>query len=62
MVNLVEGGQRAIEELKVGDRIWSLTRDGTSLIKDEILLMADNGPNKTGKQYFSHISLFKNFF
>ena len=50
MVNLVEGGQRAIEELKVGDRIWSLTRDGTSLIKDEILLMADNGPNKTGRQ------------
>jgi hypothetical protein len=51
MVNLVEGGQRAIEELKVGDQIWSLTRDGTSLIKDEVLLMADNGPNKTSKQY-----------
>ncbi len=45
MVNLVGGGQRSIENLKVGDRIWSISHDGNALIEDEILLMADNGPN-----------------
>jgi hypothetical protein len=55
MVNLVDGGQRSIEHLKVGDRIWSINDDGTTLFEDEILLMADNGPNKSG---YSSLSLF----
>lgn len=46
MVNLVDGGQRSIENLKVEDRIWSLNFDGTTLIKDEVIMMADNGPNR----------------
>ena len=50
-VNLVEGGQRAIENLKVGDRIWSTNHDGTALFEDQVMLMADNGPNKTS-QFF----------
>ena len=48
-VNLVEGGQRAVEDLKVGDRIWSMNRDGTSIFEDEVMLMSDNGPNKTSQ-------------
>lgn len=44
MVNLVEGGQRFIENLQVGDRIWSLSPDGQTLIPDEIIMMMHNGP------------------
>ena len=51
MVNLVRGGQRAIEDLKVGDRIWTLNHRGTALFQDQVILMMDNGPNKTG-QFF----------
>jgi hypothetical protein len=47
-VNLVDGGTRQIEELKVGDRIWSLVHHGNHLIQDEIILMMDNGPNVSG--------------
>jgi len=50
-VNLIDGGQRSIEELKVGDRIWSISDDGKSLIKDEIVLMMQNGPNATALFY-----------
>lgn len=35
-VNLVEGGRRRIANLNVGDRIWTLSSDGQSLIEDEI--------------------------
>lgn len=48
MVNLVDGGQRSIENLKVGDRIWTLSHNGATLFEDEVMLMADNGPNRTG--------------
>ena len=47
-VNLVQGGQRSIENLVVGDRIWSLSPDGQTLIPDEIIMMMDNGPNQSG--------------
>jgi hypothetical protein len=47
-VNLVTGGTRRLEELKVGDRIWSLVHHGNHLIQDEIILMMDNGPNVSG--------------
>ena len=47
-VNLVDGGQRAIEDLKIGDRIWTLNHHGTALFQDEVIFMMDNGPNKTG--------------
>ena len=48
MVNLVDGGQRAIENLRVGDRIWSISHGGNSLFEDEFILMMDSGPNETG--------------
>ncbi len=57
MVNLIDGGQRSIEELKVGDRIWSISPDGNYFIKDEIILMMDNGPNKTGHSDFSSTTI-----
>jgi len=47
-VNLIDGGTRRIEELKVGDRIWSLIHHGNYLIQDEIILMMHNGPNGSG--------------
>jgi hypothetical protein len=47
-VNLVDGGQRSIQELKVGDQIWSISLDGNDLIKDEIVLMMRNGSNQAG--------------
>ena len=44
---MVDGGTRLIEDLKVGDRVWSIGEDGKTFIEDEIILMMDNGPNKT---------------
>lgn len=38
MINLVSGGQRSISHLKVGDRVWSINHDGTSLFEDEVML------------------------
>ena len=55
-VNLVGGGHRAIEHLKPGDRIWSLTPDGQTLIQDEIVMMMDSGINKAGL-FSSRLSL-----
>ena len=46
-MNLIGGGQRSIENLKVGDRVWSLSANGSTIIEDEILLMMDNEPNRT---------------
>lgn len=48
MVNLIDGGQRSIKELKVGDQIWSISSDGKNKISDEIVLMMHNEPNKSG--------------
>ena len=56
LVNLIDGGQRAIEHLNVGDRIWSLSSDGQTLIPDEIIMMMHNGPNEAG-QLSSPLSL-----
>ena len=47
-VNLIDGGQRSIEHLQVGDRVWSISSDGHSFIEDEIILSMHNGPNKPG--------------
>jgi hypothetical protein len=47
-VNLVGGGQRSIEHLKVGDRVWSLSPDGHSFIEDEIILLMHNEPYTSG--------------
>ncbi|CAF0906505.1 unnamed protein product [Adineta steineri] len=38
-VNLVNGNYRRIDQLQVGDRIWSLANDGQTLIEDEMILM-----------------------
>jgi len=47
-VDLVNGGQRYIKELKVGDQIWSIKKKKSEIIKDEIVLMMHNDPNKSG--------------
>ncbi len=47
-MNLVDGGRRSIEQLKVGDRIWSMTDDINHLIPDEIILIMYNGENEPG--------------
>jgi hypothetical protein len=60
MVNLIDGGQRSIEHLKVGDQIWSISPDGKSFIKDEIILMMHNEPNKAGYLNISYIRIYMN--
>lgn len=50
-VNLVNGGRRAIEQLKIGDRIWSMTDNTNELIQDEIIMMMHDGPNQPGLFY-----------
>jgi hypothetical protein len=63
-VNLIDGGRRSIEQLKVGDRIWSMTDDTSHLVPDEIILIMHNGSNQSGssgdliKRNFRNISLF----
>jgi len=44
---LVKGGKRRIEDLKVGDRVWSINPLTNELVQDEIILMMHNEPNKT---------------
>ncbi|CAF1278588.1 unnamed protein product [Adineta steineri] len=44
-VELVHGEKRSIENLIIGDRVWSITPDGNSLIEDEIIMMMHNEPN-----------------
>ncbi|CAF4218339.1 unnamed protein product, partial [Adineta steineri] len=46
LVSLVEGGQRRIKYLKVGDRVWSINNHNYELVQDEIILMMHNGPNE----------------
>lgn len=47
--HLVKGGKRRIEDLKVGDQVWSIDPLTNELVQDEIILMMHNEPNKTGK-------------
>lgn len=55
-VHLVDGGKRRVEELKLGDRIWSIDPNNPDqLLEDEIMLMAHNEPNRTGLHHFSRI-------
>ncbi|CAF2080502.1 unnamed protein product [Rotaria magnacalcarata] len=54
-VNLVEGGQRTIKNLLVGDRIWTLSNDGKHLIDDEIILMLHAEP-KTIIPFYTFIT------
>lgn len=51
-MNLVGGGQRSIENLKVGDRVWSISHDGTYLFEDEVIFMMDNNPGKASNYNF----------
>ncbi|CAF1562050.1 unnamed protein product [Adineta ricciae] len=44
-VRLINGNERSIESLKIGDRVWTISSDGKSLIEDEIILMMHNGRN-----------------
>lgn len=48
-VELVDGGKRSISKLNIGDRIWSISKDGKTKIIDEIILMMHNEPTKTSK-------------
>lgn len=49
-VRLVDGGTRLIQDLEVGDRVWSLTSDGKQWIDDEIVMIMHTGRNETGKR------------
>lgn len=44
-VHLIEGGQRQIKNLQVGDRVWGLTDNGQRLIEDEIMCIPHAGPS-----------------
>lgn len=46
--HLISGMRRRIEELKIGDQVWSLDPLTNELIQDEIILLMHNEPNKTG--------------
>jgi hypothetical protein len=48
---LINGGERSIEELKVGDRVQSISSDGKSYIEDEIVMMMHNEPNTSSNYY-----------
>ena len=45
-MDLVDGGRRRIDELKVGDRIWSLVNN--RLVEDEMILMMHAERNGSG--------------
>ncbi|CAF1096044.1 unnamed protein product [Adineta ricciae] len=44
-VQLIDGTQRSIEHLHIGDRIWTLTPPAQTPIQDEIILIMHNGTN-----------------
>lgn len=52
-VNLVQGGQRQIRNLKVGDCVWSLSHDGHQLIEDEIMSIPHAGPTALNQSNFN---------
>jgi hypothetical protein len=39
LVNLADGRYRQNDDLQVGDRIWSLAKDGKTLVEDKMILM-----------------------
>ncbi len=41
----MQGGRRCIKNLKVGDRVWTLSNDGKHLVEDEIYVIAHAVPN-----------------
>lgn len=47
--HLITGEKRRIEDLKMGDRVFSIDPSTHELIEDEIVLMMHNEPNQTGK-------------
>ena len=53
-VSLVDGGQRQIKNLKVGDRVWSLDAAGTTLVQDEIIVIPHAGPSSSSLSRFSY--------
>lgn len=48
--HLINGEKRRIEDLKAGDRVWSIDPVTNELVQDEIILMMHNEPNKTGER------------
>jgi hypothetical protein len=48
-VQLVDGGQCSIENLKVGDRLWSLNPKSNALVKDEVIMMMYSESDEAGK-------------
>ncbi|CAF1119041.1 unnamed protein product [Adineta steineri] len=44
-VQLINGETRSIESLRMGDPVWSISRDGNSLVEDEVIMMMHNEPN-----------------
>lgn len=49
-VQLVAGDRVLIRDLRVGHRVRSLSRDGRSVVEDEILLMMDFQPEQLGRR------------
>lgn len=47
--HLITGEKRRIEDLKMGDRVFSIDPLTHELVEDEIVLMMHNEPNRTGK-------------
>ncbi|UJR14333.1 hypothetical protein I4U23_001329 [Adineta vaga] len=39
LIHLLDGTYKRIDQLQVGDRLWSLTKDGKRIIEDEMILM-----------------------
>ncbi|CAF1484948.1 unnamed protein product [Adineta ricciae] len=50
-VHLLDGGQRQISSLKVGDRVWALSQDGKYLIDDIIMVIPHGGPQTLTEFY-----------
>jgi hypothetical protein len=50
-VSLVGGGRRSIEDLRAGDRVWSMSVDGLKWIEDEIVMMMDTGHNQSSEPH-----------
>ena len=49
IVRLLNGSYRQIDQLKVGDRLWTLAKDGRTLIEDEMILMMIAETNASSK-------------
>ncbi|CAF4199628.1 unnamed protein product, partial [Adineta steineri] len=51
LVSLIGGGQRRIKNLKIGDKVWSISGHHYDLVEDEIVLMMHNEPNQKAVFY-----------